>query len=144
MTITGGSALPKDEIEKMMKEAEQFASEDEARRELAEARNLGDNLVYQTEKSLKEHGDKLSDDDKGAIESGVEDLKKALAGEDVEEIKSATDKLTEASHKLAEQIYAANQQESAAAAGSEESGESGESSDEDVVDAEIVDDEGKS
>lgn len=144
MTITGGSALPKDEIEKMMKEAEQFANEDQARRELAEARNLGDNLVYQTEKSLKEHGDKLSDDDKSSIESALEDLKKALAGEDVEEIKSATDKLTEASHKLAEQIYAANQQESAAAAGAEESGESGESSDDDVVDAEIVDDEGKS
>ncbi|MBW3591412.1 MAG: molecular chaperone DnaK [Actinobacteria bacterium] len=146
MTITGGSALPKDEIEKMMKEAEQFANEDQARRELAEARNLGDNLVYQTEKSLKEHGDKLSDDDKNAIESALEDLKKALAGEDLDEIKSATDKLTEASHKLAEQIYAANQQESAAAAGSEESGESGESSDDDVVDAEIVDEdeEGKS
>lgn len=141
MTITGGSALPKDEIEKMMKEAEQFANEDQARRELAEARNLGDNLVYQTEKSLKEHGDKLSDDDKGAIESGIEDLKKALAGEDLEEIKSATDKLTEASHKLAEQIYAASQQEPSDSAGAAESNES---SDDDVVDAEIVDDEGKS
>lgn len=131
MTITGGSALPKEEIERMMKDADKFAAEDAQRREVAEARNLADNLVYQTEKSLKEYGDKLTDDDKTQIESGLTELKEALGTEDLDRIKSASEKLNEASHKLAEQIYAqSNQTEGATQATA--------TSDDDVVDAEIV------
>lgn len=134
MTITGGSALPKEEIDRMMKDADKFAAEDAQRREVAEARNLGDNLVYQTEKSLKEYGDKLSDDDKTQIETGLTELKEALAtaSDDLDRIKAATEKLNEASHKLAEQIYAQSNQSEGAAA------QSATPSDEDVVDAEIV------
>jgi molecular chaperone DnaK len=133
MTITGQTALPKDEIERMMKEAEQFAEEDKRRRELAEARNLGDNLVYQTEKTMAEHGEKLSEEDRGSINSAMEELKESLKGEDTEKIKSASDALMQASQKLGEQIYAA--QEQAAASG----GGDGGSSEDDVVEAEIVD-----
>jgi molecular chaperone DnaK len=134
MTITGGTALPKDEIDRMVKEAEQFAQEDHRRREVAEARNLADNLVYQTEKSLTDYGDKLSDEDRKSIEGGVAELKEALAGEDVDRIKSASDRLTQAAQKLAEQIYAQAQQQSSAS----QQQQTGGSSDEDVVDAEIV------
>jgi molecular chaperone DnaK len=143
MTITGGSALPKDEIDRMMREAEQYANEDQKRREMAEAKNMGDNLVYQTEKTMKEYGDKLAVADRGAIEEAVERLKKALAGDDVEEIKSASEVLTQASHKLAEQIYASSQSAAGAAASAGASGAgAGGSSDDDVVDAEIVEEGG--
>jgi molecular chaperone DnaK len=143
MTITGQTALPKDDIERMMKEAEQFADEDKRRREVAEARNLGDNLVYQTDKSLTEYGDKLSESDRSAISSSVDELKEALKGEDVERIKSASDALMQASHKLAEQVYAQSQQASSGGSGGASSESA--SSDEEVVDAEIVDegDQGK-
>ena len=116
----------------MMKEAEKFAAEDAQRREMAEARNLGDNLVYQTDKSLKEYGEKLTDGDKVQIEAGVTELKEALGTEDLERIKSATEKLNESSHKLAEQIYAqSNPTDGSATQGAAQS-------DDDVVDAEIV------
>ena len=144
MTITGGTALPKEEIERMMRDAEQYANEDRKRRELAEAKNMGDNLVYQTEKTMKEHGDKLATGDRTAIEDAVERLKKALAGEDVDEIKSASESLTQASHKLAEQLYASSQGAAAgqtASAGAGDSGAGG-TSDDDVVDAEIVEEGG--
>ncbi|HEX2258556.1 MAG TPA: molecular chaperone DnaK [Actinomycetota bacterium] len=143
MTITGGTALPKDEIERMMRDAEQYANEDQKRRELAEAKNMGDNLVYQTEKTMKEHGDKLATGDRTAIEDAVERLKKALAGEDVDEIKSASESLTQASHKLAEQLYASSQGAAGptASAGAGDSSAGG-TSDDDVVDAEIVEEGG--
>ncbi|HEX2054419.1 MAG TPA: molecular chaperone DnaK, partial [Actinomycetota bacterium] len=116
MTITGGSALPKDEVERMMREAEQFAAEDAKRREMAEARNMADNLLYQTEKTAKEHGDKLAAADKEALDNAMDELREALKGEDVDRIRTASDTLTKASHKLAEQIYATNAQSSGGAA----------------------------
>ncbi|MFN2609809.1 MAG: molecular chaperone DnaK [Actinomycetota bacterium] len=138
MTITGGTALPKDKIEEMIRDAEKFADEDRKRREIAEARNMADNLVYQSEKSLKEFGEKLSVDDKTSIESAVEETKEALKGEDLDRIKSATDKLTQASHKLAEQMYAQSEQPSSGSG----TGAQSDSSDDDVVDAEIVEEGG--
>ncbi|MGH2810193.1 MAG: molecular chaperone DnaK [Actinomycetota bacterium] len=136
MTITGGSALPKEEIDRMMKEAEQFANEDKQRREVAEARNMGDNLVYQTEKMLKEQGDKLPDDDKSSIESAVASLKEALGSDDLERIKSATEALTQASYKMAEQMYGQAQASGGQASPDGQAAEG--AGDDEVVDAEIV------
>ncbi len=136
MTITGGSALPKDEVERMMRDAEQFAAEDAKRRDMAEARNMADNLLYQTEKTAAEHGDKLTADDKSALDDALAELKEALKGEDVDRIKTASETLTKASHKLAEQIYATNAQSSGGAASAD--GAAASSNDDDVVDAEIV------
>jgi molecular chaperone DnaK len=140
MTITGGTALPKDEMDRMMREAEQFAEEDRRRREVAEARNQADNLVYQTERSLKEYGDKLSTSDRASIETNLEDLKEALKTDDLARIRSATESLTQSSHKLAQQVYAQSQAASAGGSGGASSGGSTSSSgaDDDVVDAEIV------
>ncbi len=135
MTITGGSALPKEEIDKMMREAEQYANEDQLRREAAEARNMGENLVYQTEKTLKEHAEVVSDEDRKSIEDALEELKEALKGEDTEKIKSASETLSQASHKLAEAIYS-KAQNSGGDSGPDGATEAG--SDDDVVDAEIV------
>jgi molecular chaperone DnaK len=133
MTITGGSALPKEEIDRMMRDAESHAEEDKKRREEAEVRNSGDSLVYQTEKFLKDNEDKLKEGEaaskKGEVESAMADLKKALEGTDSATIKSATDKLAEVSQQLGAALYAAN----AAGAGSEAPKEDG------VEDAEIVD-----
>ena len=135
MTITGGTALPKEEIERMMREAEQFANEDTQRRELAEARNMGDNLVYQSEKMLKDNADKFSDDDRKSVESAIEELKDALPKDDLERIKSTAEQLSQHMHKLSEQIYAATQQASG-------EGEAKPQNDDDVVDAEIVEEGG--
>jgi molecular chaperone DnaK len=136
MTITGGSALPKDEIERMMKDAESHAEEDKKRREEAEIRNSGDSLVYQTEKFLKDNEDKLKEGEsaekKSEVEAAMSDLKKALEGTDSSAIKSATEKLAEVSQQLGAALYAAN----AAQASSQPPKEDG------VEDAEIVD-EGK-
>ncbi|MFM7360175.1 MAG: Hsp70 family protein, partial [Actinomycetota bacterium] len=133
MTITGGSALPKEEIDRMMRDAESHAEEDKKRREEAEVRNSGDSLVYQTEKFLKDNEDKLKEGEaaskKGEVESAMADLKKALEGTDSATIKSATEKLAEVSQQLGAALYAAN----AANAGSEAPKEDG------VEDAEIVD-----
>lgn len=139
--ITASSGLSEEEIEKMVKDAEAHADEDKKRKELVEARNTADTLVYSTEKSLKEHGDKIDAATKKSIEEGLEKLKKAMEGTDVEAIKKATEELTQASHKLAEAMYAEAQQ----AAGKAEEGapsEGGESASEgkkkeDVVDAEF-------
>jgi len=136
MTITGGSALSKDEIERMMKDAESHAEEDKKRREEAEVRNSGDSLVYQTEKFLKENEDKLKEGEsaekKSEVESAMSELKKALEGTDSNTIKNATEKLAEVSQQLGAALYAAN----AAQASSQPPKEDG------VEDAEIVD-EGK-
>jgi molecular chaperone DnaK len=136
MTITGGSALPKDEIERMMKDAESHAEEDKKRREEAEIRNSGDSLVYQTEKFLKENEDKLKEGEsaakKGEVEAAMSELKKTLEGTDSIAIKTATEKLAEVSQQLGAALYAAN----AAQASNQPPKEDG------VEDAEIVD-EGK-
>ncbi len=136
MVITGGSALPKDEIERMMKDAEAHANEDKERREAAEIRNSADSLVYQTEKFVKDNEAKLNERDMAAKKSEVEaalvDAKKALEGSDNNAIKSATDKLAEVSQALGAALYAAG-----AAAGASE-GASQSTPEDGVEDAEIV------
>jgi molecular chaperone DnaK len=150
MTVTGGSALGKEEIDRMVREAEQFAAEDRERRESAEVRNQAETVAYQTEKFLKENSEKIPDDIKTEVESAVTDLKKALEGDDIEAIKSATEKVGEASQKIGTALYAqAAQAQAAEGAGAEgqanaaaDSDTSGSAApDEDVVDAEIVDDD---
>jgi molecular chaperone DnaK len=112
MTITGGSALSKEEIEQMMKDAEAHAEEDKQRREEADVRNSGDSLVYQTEKFLKDNADKFNDGDnatkKVELEAAITDLKKSLEGTDLSAIKSATEKVSEISQQLGAALYAAN------------------------------------
>src|SRR5687767_6026877 len=138
MTISGGSALSKDEIDRMVKEAEQYAEEDAKRRESVEARNQGDQLVYTTEKFLTDNEDKLPDDVKAEVRGDLDSLKETLAREDAssEEITSAVTKLNESSQKMGAAMYAAAEADQAAAGGA--TGATGES-DDDVVDAEIVD-----
>ncbi len=106
MTITGGTALPKDDIDRMVREAEQYAEDDRRRREAAEAKNRAEQLVYQTEKSLTDYGDKISDEDRSSVESALTNLKEKLAGDDTVAITSATEALQQASYKLAEAVYA--------------------------------------
>ncbi len=140
MTISGGSALSKDEIDRMVKEAEQYAEEDAKRRESVEARNQGDQLVYTTEKFLTDNDDKLPEDVKTEVRTDLDSLKETLAKEDAssEEITAAVTKLGESSQKMGAAMYAAAEAEQAAAGGA--TGATGEA-DDDVVDAEIVDEE---
>ena len=139
MTITGQSSLDKDSIDQMVKDAEAHAEEDRLRREEAEVRNNADTLVYQTEKLLKEQGDKLEGAEKTTVEEHLSALKGAIGGTDIDAIKSATEALMTSSQGFTQKLY------DAAAAADRESGgaASGASqpSDDDVVDAEIVDDE---
>jgi molecular chaperone DnaK len=135
MTITGGTALGKDEIDRMVKEAETFAEEDHKRREAAEARNEADNLAYQAEKTLGELGDKVSDADKQEVETAVADVKEALKGEDVDAIKRSTETLSQAFQKVGQAVY---QQQAAAQGGGQEAPSDGE----DVVEGEVVDEGG--
>ena len=137
MTITGGSSLPKEDIERMVREAEEHAAEDKARRESAETRNQAETLAYSIEKLIKENEDKLPDDVKSEVQGDVDALKTALQGEDDAAVKSAFDKLNESQTKLGEAIYNAPTTEPDGA--TEEPAT--EASDEDIVDAEIVDDE---
>jgi molecular chaperone DnaK len=141
--ITGTGALKEEDIEQMVKDAEAHAEEDKRQRELADARNNGENLIYSTEKSLKEMGDKVDAETRSNIESGIEDLKKALEGDDAGEIKARTDALMQASHKLAEAVY---QQTQASQAGTAGAGGAEGPEDEVVEDAdyEIIDDEEQS
>jgi molecular chaperone DnaK len=143
MTITGQSSLAKDDIDQMVKDAEAHAEEDRRRKEEAEVRNQADTLVYQTEKLLKEQGEKISGDEKSAVESKLGDLKGALGGSDVEAIRTATDALMSASQTFTQKLYEATAAEGAAAgaggAGPEDA--SSQPADDEVVDAEIVDDE---
>jgi molecular chaperone DnaK len=145
MTISGGSGLPKDEIDRMVKEAEAHASEDKARREEAETRNSAEQLVYSTEKLLTDNDDKLPEDVKTEVRSAVDDLKKALEGDDLAEVTAKQTALVTASQKIGEALYSANQQPEGAPAGEQPTdgpAASGSTQDDDVVDAEIVDDEG--
>ena len=141
MTISGGSGLPKDEIDRMVKEAEAHAAEDKKRREEAETRNSAEQLVYSTEKLLTDNDDKLSDDVKTEVRSAVDDLKKALEGDDLAEVTAKQTALVTASQKIGEALYSANQSAEQPAAETP-AGDASSAQDDDVVDAEIVDDEG--
>jgi molecular chaperone DnaK len=140
ITITGGSSLPKEDIERMVREAEEHAAEDKARRESAEVRNNAEQLAYSIEKLIKDNEDKLPDDVKTEVQADVDALKTALQAEDDAAVQSAFDKLNASQTKLGEAIYASTQTAQNAEAPAEDEPAS-ESSDEDVVDAEIVDDE---
>ncbi len=139
MTITGGSSLAKEDIERMVREGEEHAAEDKARREAAETRNNAEQLAYSIDKLIKENDDKLPDDVKTSVQADVDALKSALAGDDEAAVKSAFDKLNESQGKLGEAIYASSQTESAPA--TEPSEKPAEESDEDIVDAEVIDDD---
>ena len=132
VTITGGGSLPKEDIERMVREAEEHAAEDKKRREEQETRNSAEQLVYGIEKLIKENDEKLPEDVKTSVQADVDALKTALAGEDFDAVKTAYDTLVESQQKLGEAIYAATPAEGEAAA---------EANGEDVVDAEVVDEE---
>jgi molecular chaperone DnaK len=138
MTITGQSSLDKDAINQMVKDAEAHAEEDRLRRAEAEVRNNADSLVYQTEKVLRDQGDKVSADEKAAVEGPLAELKSALAGNDIDAIKNATEKLMTASQAFSQKLYEAAARDTNAA-GTSASGQSAGASDDDIVDAEIVD-----
>ncbi len=144
MTISGGSALPKEDIDRMVKEAEAHAEEDKKRREDAETRNAAEQQAYSIDKLLKDNKDKLPEDVSSEVQGAVDDLKKALEGEDVEPIKTAQEKLNSVAQKIGEALYA--QDQAAAAAGDAPSAAPGAETpaDDDIVDAEIVDDEDES
>jgi molecular chaperone DnaK len=138
MTITGGSSLPKEDIERMVREAEEHAAEDKSRREAAEVRNNAEQLAYSIDKLIKENEDKLPDDVKAEVQADVDALKTALQSEDEAAVKEAFDKLNASQGKLGEAIYNAPSTEGPA----DSSGDATpESSDEDIVDAEIVDED---
>ncbi|WP_433023486.1 molecular chaperone DnaK [Kribbella sp. CA-294648] len=140
MTVTGGSALPKTDIDKMVRDAEQYAEEDRKRREAVESRNQAEGLVYQTEKFLQENEDKVPDDVKTEVKDGVAELKKALEGEDADAIKAASEKLAQSSQKMGAAMYA-NAQAAGTSDESPSSDDNANSDDDGVVDAEIVDEE---
>ncbi|HET7529933.1 MAG TPA: Hsp70 family protein, partial [Mycobacteriales bacterium] len=140
MTITGGSALPKDDIDRMMRDAEQYAEEDRKRRESAEARNQADTLVYSTEKFLADNGEQVPDDVKTEVTAALGDVKKALEADDIDAIKRSSEQLATVSQKMGQAMYANAQ---AAGAGGGSAGDAGAAtSDDEVVDAEIVDEDG--
>jgi molecular chaperone DnaK len=147
MTITGQSSLNKDDIQRMVKDAESHAEDDRRRRAEAEVRNNADTLVYQTEKVLREQGDKVPTDERAAVEGPLDDLKKALTGSDVEAIKTATDKLMAASQSFSQKLYEAAARDTNAAgtsASGQGSGGATGAADDEIVDAEIVDEDGQS
>lgn len=140
MTITGQSSLSKDDINQMVRDAEAHAEDDRRRKEEAEVRNTADSLVYQTDKVLREQGDKVSADEKAAVEGPLSDLKKTLEGNDVGAIKEATGKLMTASQTFSQKLYE-NAARDTNAAGTSASGQgTGSVNDDEIVDAEIVDD----
>jgi len=134
MTITGGTSLSKDDIDRMVKDAEAHAEQDKARREAADTRNAAESVAYSVEKLLKENGDKLPEDVKTEVQGDVDELKKALEGDDDAAVKSAFEKLQASRSKLGEALYAAAQAEAS---------ESKPAADEDVVDAEVIDEDEK-
>ncbi|MDX2968489.1 molecular chaperone DnaK [Kribbella solani] len=144
MTVTGGSALPKTDIDQMVRDAEQYAEDDRQRREAVENRNQAESLVYQTEKFLQENEDKVPDDVKTEVKDGVAELKKALEGDDADAVKAASEKLAQSSQKMGAAMYANAQ---AAGGSADEGATSGNADgnstndDDDVVDAEIVDED---
>jgi molecular chaperone DnaK len=152
MTITGGSALPKEDIERMMRDAEAHAEEDRKRREEAETRNLADSLQYQTEKFLAESGDKIPEEKKTELTDALSELRSALGGSDIGAIKTAQEKVARISQEVGGALYADAQQAGAAAGGQPFTNPTGPGpsnptgatqSDDDVVEAEIVDEPGE-
>jgi molecular chaperone DnaK len=149
ITITSSSGLSKEEVERMAKEADAHAAEDKAARESIEVKNQLDGMVYQTEKMLKEHGDKISGQERGDVENALADAKKALEGGDVAAMNGARDRLVAASHKLAEAMYKATgaqpgaEAPGAGPAGAAPGGNGEAKKDEGVIDAEYVDVEDK-
>ena len=146
MTISGGSALPKEDIDRMVKDAEAHAAEDKKRREEAEVRNAAEQQAYSIEKLLKDNKDKLPAEVHDEVKTAVDDLKKALEGTDAEAIKTAQEKLGTVAQKIGESLYAADQAAQAGADSSQSGASAGATGaasgkDEDIVDAEIVDDE---
>jgi molecular chaperone DnaK len=141
MTITGQSTLDKKDIDQMVRDAEAHAEDDRQRREEAEIRNNADSLVYQTEKVLRDQGDKVSSADKGAVEMPLAELKAALAGNDMAAIKQAHEALMAASQAFSQKLYEAASRDDAAAAGTSASGQAGQAGGDDdtIIDAEIVD-----
>jgi molecular chaperone DnaK len=141
MTITGGSALPKDDIERMMRDAEQYAEEDRKRRESAEARNQADGLVYSTEKFLADNGDKVPSDVRDEVNTAIADVKSALESDDLDAITRTSATLATVSQKMGQAMYAASADAVAATGADSAGGAAGSTADDDeVVDAEIVDD----
>jgi molecular chaperone DnaK len=140
MTISGGSALPKEDIDRMVKEAEAHAEEDKKRREEAETRNMAEQQAYSIDKLLKENKDKLPEDVSTEVSAAVDELKKALEGTDIEPVRAAQEKLNEVSQKIGQALYA-SEQAAQAAGGADSSQTQSSSEDDDVVDAEIIDDE---
>jgi len=141
--ITGTSTLSKQEVEQMVKTAQQFAEEDRSKREAAEARNRGDSVAYQTERMLKDAGDKISAEERQKVEAALKELRDALGGDDGERIRTASDAVQQASYKLAEEMYKATAGTPGAAGQTGQAGPAGQSPDggeaksgEDVVDAE--------
>jgi molecular chaperone DnaK len=141
VTISGGSALGKDDIERMMADAEKYAEEDRKRREDAEVRNRAETLAYTTEKFLAENAEKVPDDIKSEVEASIAELKKALEGTDTEAIRVASENAAQVSQKMGTAIYAQSQQAADAQAGQPASEQAAPAGDDDVVEAEIVDDE---
>ena len=143
MTISGGSALPKEDIDRMVKEAEAHAEEDKKRREDAETRNSAEQQAYSIEKLLKDNKDKLPEDVHSEVSEAVNDLKKALEGDDIEPVKTAQEKLNEVAQKIGEALYQHEQAEQHTQQAQSSAGASSEAPAEDdgIVDAEIIDDE---
>ncbi|MFN2496431.1 MAG: Hsp70 family protein, partial [Pseudonocardiaceae bacterium] len=141
MTITGGSALPRDEIDRMMRDAETHAEEDRKRREEAETRNQAESLVYQTEKFVKENDEKLPADVKDKVNAALGEAQEALKGADIAAIRAAMEKLATESQALGQALYSQNAAADGAGDGAPGAGSSATSGADDVVDAEIVDDE---
>ena len=144
MTISGGSSLSKEEIDRMIKDAEAHADEDRKRREEAEVRNSAEQLAYTTEKFLTENDDKLPDEGKQEVRTAIGELRTALAGDDINEVKGKQENLATASQKLGAALYAQNEQGAPADAATDEAADgqpSSSSNDDDVVDAEIVDED---
>jgi molecular chaperone DnaK len=131
MTITGGSSLSEEDIERMVKDAEEHAADDKKRREEAETKNVAEQLAYSTEKLIKDNDEKLSEEIKTEVQADIDALKAALAADDIEAVKSAQDKLTASSQKIGEAVYAAQS----------DTTETPEANAEDVVDAEVVEDD---
>ena len=135
VTITGGSSLPKEDIDRMVREAEEHAAEDKKRREEADTRNQAEQAVYSTEKLLKDEADKISEATREAVQKDVDAVKEALKGDDIEAVKTAMATLSESGMKIGQEIYAKQQADEAAASSAP--------AQDDVVDAEIVDEDGK-
>ena len=140
MTITGGSAIPQEDIDRMVREAEEHADEDKKRREAADTRNMAENLAYQTEKLITDNDDKLPEDVKTEVQGDVDAVKEALKGEDDDAVKTAVEKLSQSQTKIGEALY--QQGDAEGAAGAEGTADAGsDATEDDVVDAEVVDED---